>query len=96
MKNIFKQQVKPKKEVQKLIDKINPSLNELLLIKTIWKKTIEPTYKKTEIKSFKNQELVVSVKKSHPIVKKTFKKNKNLILKKLLAQKIKIKKITLQ
>ena len=96
MKNTFKQQIKPKKEIQKLINKINPDLNEFLSIRMFWKKAIEPTYKKTEVKSFKNKELVVSVKKSHPIIKKTFDKNKNLILKKLLAQKIKINKITLQ
>ena len=96
MKNISKQQIEPKKEVQKLINKINPNLSELLLIKAVWKKIIEPIYKKTEVKSFKNQELIISVRKSHPIVKKTFNKNKNLILKKLLTQKIKINKITLK
>ena len=94
MKNIFKQSTK--KEIQKIINKINPDLNELLLIRDVWKKTIEPTYKKSEVKNFKNQELFVSVKKSHPIIKKTLNKNKKLIIEKLSSQKIKINKITLR
>ena len=96
MKNIFKQSIKPKKEIQEMINKINPDLNELLLIRDVWKKTIEPTYKKSEVKNFKNQELFVSVKKSHPIIKKTLNKNKKSIIKKLSNQKIKINKITLR
>ncbi len=96
MKNIFKQSIKPKKEIQKIINKISPGLNELLLVRGVWKKTIEPTYKKSEVKNLKNQELFVSVKKSHPIIKKTLNKNKKSIIEKLSNQKIKINKITLQ